>query len=610
MGPFQFTLFDAPLLTWMVLSPLLGVLSLCAVSSERPQTARVVATFSAAITFVLSLVMMAGFKRGLPGFQLKEQYDWIPSLGVKFALGIDGMSLWLILLTTLLTLLVLASSASVTKKVRSYLACMLILEVGMLGAFVALDALTFYMFWELMLTPMYFLIGVWGGKRRFYAAIKFVLFTAAGSLLMLVAIVYLGYLEYQQHGAFSFLLSDWYRLRFTVQQELWLFAAFALAFAIKVPVFPLHTWLPDAHVEAPTGGSVILAGVLLKMGLYGLIRFGPVFSLATVLSAPLFAVLGVIGIIYGALVAWVQTDIKKLVAYSSVSHLGFCVLGYASMTIQGMQGSILQMINHGISTSALFFIVGVLYERKHTRLIADYGGLSRKTPVLAAVFMIFTLSSVGLPLTNGFVGEFLTLLGGFSYNRFLGACAVSGVVLGAVYMLSLYRRVMFGALDTEKNGDLDDLTPREMVIFAPLLVLVFAIGLFPQIILGDLESASRNYLNMQKLYAYKRKPERESRIARLLPQDTVRDAPAVNAEPAYAAPVAVAEVPLQATDIAPELIDIPEPEFPPEPEPAVVSQEKENPAPRVAAAGKQQKARKEIAAKSAAKKGRSIKRKR
>jgi NADH-quinone oxidoreductase subunit M len=372
----------------------------------------------------------------------------------------------------------------------------------MLGTFLALDGVTFYIFWELMLIPMYFLIGVWGGARRIYAALKFVLYTALGSLLMLVAIVYLAYQTQQQLGAVSFYLGDWIRLSFSRQEEILLFSAFALAFAIKIPLFPLHTWLPDAHVEAPTGGSVILAGVLLKMGLYGLIRFCvPVFPLAAELSRPWFAVLAVVGIVFGALVAWVQTDMKKLVAYSSVSHLGFCVLGFAAMNREGLQGAIMQMLNHGVSTAALFFIVGVLYDRKHTREIAEYGGLATKLPMFATVFLIFTLSSVGLPLTNGFVGEFLILLGGYQYSPILGAIAVTGVVFGAMYMLSLYRRVVFGEFNEEKNGDLTDLTWTERLVFAPLIVLVFVMGLYPAPFLSRIEGATEvtlSYLEQAK----------------------------------------------------------------------------------------------------------------
>lgn len=479
------------LLTFLLFSPLLGILGLLFVKPENEKSARMTALLSSVVTFALSLALLKAFNPG-PDLQMLENTDWYPSLGIHYTLGIDGISLPLILLTTFLTVLVVIASPSIHSRTRAYLACMLFLEIGMLGTFMALDALTFYVFWELMLIPMYILIGVWGGARRVYAAIKFVLYTAAGSLLMLVAIAYLAYLHQQQFGELSFYLGDWTRLKLTFAQEMWLFGAFALAFAIKIPLFPLHTWLPDAHVEAPTGGSVILAGVLLKMGLYGLIRIGmPVFPLGTQIYAPVFAVLGVVGIVFGALVAWVQTDMKKLVAYSSVSHLGFCVLGYASQNQQGFDGAVLQMLNHGISTAALFFLVGVLYDRRHTRMIADYGGLAAKVPFFSFMFLVFSMSSIGLPLTNGFIGEFLILLGGFKFNPILGAMAVSGVVLGAVYMLSLYRRVSFGPLNNKENLELEDLLPREKLVFAPLLIMVFVIGLYPGPILDMIAPVSR-----------------------------------------------------------------------------------------------------------------------
>ena len=482
-------------LSVLLLLPTIGALILFFVRSGDDKIARLVSMLFAGATFVISLVLLSNFDSTTAAMQFTERVSWLPQFGVNYVLGVDGISIWLIVLTTFLTFLVLGASGSVTKHVRAYLGCLLLLETGMLGAFVALDGILFYVFWELMLVPMYFIVGVWGGKRRIYAAIKFVLFTAFGSLLMLVAIVYLAYSCEVQFHRWSFFLGDWMNLEFGLREELWLFAAFALAFSIKIPLFPLHTWLPDAHVEAPTGGSVILAGVLLKMGLYGLIRFGiPVFPDAVVAAAPLFVLLGVAGIVYGALVAWVQTDMKKLVAYSSVSHLGFCVLGFAVLDFQGLQASVLQMINHGISTGALFFLVGVLYDRKHTRMIADYGGVAVKMPLFAFVFLVVTLSSIGLPLTNGFIGEFLILLAGFRYHIVAGILAVSGVILGAMYMLSLYRRVMFGPFDEKKNGDLTDLTLRERLIFAPLLAMVFVIGLYPQPFFDSMEVSVKSTL--------------------------------------------------------------------------------------------------------------------
>jgi len=481
------------LLSLMIFLPLVGAAGLFFVPNNA--SARRVAIGFSGVTFLVSLYVLSQFNSAVPGMQLVELRPWLTSVGVNYTLGIDGISLWLIVLTTFLTFLVVIASSSVKKQVGAYLGCMLLLETGMLGAFCALDGITFYVFYELMLIPMYFIIGVWGGERRVYAALKFVLYTALGSLLMLVAIIYLGYAHLQQYGELSFALADWVNLNFDRRTEFLLFAAFAFAFCIKIPLFPLHTWLPDAHVEAPTGGSVILAGVLLKLGIYGLLRFGlPVFPEAVVGSAPFFAVLGVAGIVYGALVAWVQTDVKKLVAYSSVSHLGFCVLGFATLNSQGLEGSVLQMISHGISTGALFFLVGVLYDRKHTRAISAYGGLAEKVPVFAMVFLVFTLSSIGLPLTNGFVGEFLILIGSFQYSVTASVFAVSGVILGAMYMLSLYRRVIFGEFDEKKNGDLTDLNAREKFVLTPLLVMVFLIGLFPQLFLKAISPAISNSL--------------------------------------------------------------------------------------------------------------------
>ncbi|MCC6220178.1 MAG: NADH-quinone oxidoreductase subunit M [Deltaproteobacteria bacterium] len=492
-------------LSLMMFLPLVGIVCLFVLRPNQRQWAWFIATLFAGATFAKSLVLLLAFDPTAKGMQFAEKISWIPAFGINYSLGIDGISIWLVVLTTFLTLVVVFASQTVTEKLRAYLTCLLLLETGMLGALLAMDGILFYIFWELMLVPMYFLIGIWGGKRRVYAALKFVLFTASGSLLMLVAIVYLANMCAQQLGQVSFAINDWVSLEFSHREELLLFSAFLFAFAIKVPIFPLHTWLPDAHVEAPTGGSVILAGVLLKFGIYGLMRFGvPIFPEAVIVFSPVLAWLGVVGIIFGALMAWVQTDMKKLVAYSSVSHLGFCVLGFAAMNKQGFEGAILQMINHGISTAALFLVVGVLYERKHTRLIADYGGLAAKMPAFATVFLIFTLSSIGLPLTNGFIGEFLLLYAGFSYNSVLGTFAVSGVILGAMYMLSLYRRVVFGPFDLKRNGDIADLSTNERLVFAPLIVLVFLLGLYPKPFLERIAVSSA-----QALYYLEQQPALE-----------------------------------------------------------------------------------------------------
>jgi NADH-quinone oxidoreductase subunit M len=442
--------------------------------------------------------MLREFNSADTGYQFVEKTDWISYFGISYYLGLDGISLWLVMLTTFLMPIVVIASVSVHEKVRGYLASMLVLESAMLGTLVSLDVFLFYVFWELMLAPMYFIIGIWGGKRRIYATIKFVLYTVVGSLLMLVAIFYVVWRFYEQQGHVTFLLEELVLYtNLTLKEELWLFAAFALAFGIKVPIFPFHTWLPDAHVEAPTGGSVVLAGVLLKMGLYGFIRFAyPLFPRGAELFAPFIAVLAVIGIVYGALVAWAQTDMKKLVAYSSVSHLGYCVLGFVAFNTVSATGSVYQMLNHGISTGALFLLVGVLYDRKHTRLIADYGGLTAKVPLFAFLFLVFTLSSIALPLTNGFVGEFLILTGSFKTFPWLTVIATSGVVLGAVYMLTLYLKTMYGELDEQKNGDLTDVNARELVTFAPLLVMVFWMGLYPQPFLRVIEPTMQAYLTM------------------------------------------------------------------------------------------------------------------
>lgn len=484
------------LLTAVVFLPIIGAILLYVLpglSNER--ASRSFSLLVTIINFGLSLLLLANFEQQA-GVQFEESYHWIPAFGIKYQIGIDGISLWLVLLTTFIMPLVVTASVSVEHKVRGYLANMLVLETAMLGTLAAFDVFLFYVFWELMLAPMYFIIGIWGGKRRIYATLKFVLYTVVGSLLMLAAILYVVWKHFEQTGQVTFLLDLLVtQTKLSLAEEMWLFGAFALAFGIKVPIFPFHTWLPDAHVEAPTGGSVVLAGVLLKMGLYGFIRFAyPLFPRAAEIYAPYLALLAVIGIIYGALVAWAQGDMKKLVAYSSVSHLGYCVLGFVAFNEIAISGSIYQMLNHGISTPALFLLVGVLYDRKHTRLIADYGGLASKVPVYAFLFIVFTLSSIALPLTNGFVGEFMILLGSFSTFPSLVVIAVFGVILGAVYMLTLALKTLFGEIDGQKNGDLEDVNFRELVTFAPLLVLVFVMGIFPNLFLRQMEPSVKQYI--------------------------------------------------------------------------------------------------------------------
>lgn len=434
-------------------------------------------------------------------YQFVERAVLVEQLGITYTVGVDGISLWLVLLTTLLSPIATYSSwTSINTKIKEYAFSFLLLETGMLGAFVALDLFLFYVFWELMLIPMALIIGVWGGPRRVYAAIKFFLYTMVGSLLMLVAIIYLVVQYKAQTGAYTFELSRLNELVLPVPVQMWAFAAFALAFAVKVPMFPLHTWLPDAHVEAPTSGSVILAAVLLKLGCYGFLRFAmPLFPSASHRLMPTLATIAVIGIIYGAYCAWVQKDFKKLVAYSSVSHLGFVMLGMFSLTPQGLSGSILQMVNHGISTGALFLLVGVIYERRHTRQLSDFGGLGSVMPAYAAVFMIIALSSVGLPGTNGFVGEFMILSGTFLSGWFGPSAAIftlfaaTGVILAVVYMLHAVLKVFFGPISKEENRHLADLSRREAIALAPLVLLVFWIGLHPKTFLDPMDASVKTF---------------------------------------------------------------------------------------------------------------------
>ena len=480
---------DFPLLTALIFTPTFGAIFLGFLPSSDARSIRRAALTFAFVPLAISLRVLVRFDGSRADFQMTERHSWLPDFGVQYLLGIDGVSLFLVLLTTLLTVLVILSSfGDVHKRVREYMMLMLVLETGMLGTFLALDLILFYVFWEVMLVPMYLLIGVWGGPRRIYAAIKFALYTMFGSLLMLVAILYLAVLHKQAHGSLSFDLLKLYELAIPGTAQLWLFAAFGLAFAIKVPMFPFHTWLPDAHVEAPTGGSVILAGVLLKMGTYGFLRFAlPLFPEAAIAAAPYLMVLAIIGIIYGALVAMVQPDLKKLVAYSSVSHLGFVMLGLAALNVEGMSGSLYQMLNHGLSTGALFLAVGAIYERRHTRLISDFGGLWKVLPLYSSLFLIVMLSSAGLPGLNGFVGEFLCLLGAFGRNPWYAVFAVSGVILGAVYLTWMFQRVIFGPITHEENRKLEDLSRREILVFAPIVALVFFMGVYPKPLLSRME---------------------------------------------------------------------------------------------------------------------------
>jgi NADH-quinone oxidoreductase subunit M len=493
------------LLSLILFTPVAGAAVIALLPSAARTAVRAAGLIFSTAAFALSVVLFLAFDAADPAMQFVEKVSWIPSLGVSYHLGVDGISMLLVVLTAFLTpLALLASWESVGVRLKGFVALMLLLEAGTIGVFLALDLFLFYVFWEFMLIPMYFIIGIWGGAERVYAAVKFFLYTMAGSLLMLVAILALGvFAGSQPGGSFTTDLPELLRiapdLPMTVQT--WMFLAFTLSFCIKVPLFPLHTWLPDAHVQAPTAGSVILAGVLLKMGTYGLVRFClPLFPRATLEFLPVIAVLAVVGIIYGALVSLVQSDIKKLVAYSSVSHLGFVVLGIVAITEEGMQGGVLQMINHGLSTGALFLLVGMLYDRRHTRQLDAFGGIAKVMPVYATFFMIVMLSSVGLPGLNGFIGEFLILLGAFAspvlgspWYALLGA---TGVVFAAGYLLWSYQRIFFGTLEKPENRALADLNLREWAVLVPVVVFIVWIGVYPRTFLDKTALASQQIVKI------------------------------------------------------------------------------------------------------------------
>ncbi len=500
---------QSTLLTYLLFIPLAGSILLLAFKEKQADLIRWFGLGVSAVVFVLSIVIYAGFDVSAPGFQFVHKILWIESLNVSYHVGIDGISMLLILLTTFITPLTLLSSwKAIEKKVKMFTIMMLLLEVGMLGVFMALDIFLFYIFWEAMLIPMYFIIGVWGGEQRIYASVKFFIYTMFGSLLMLVAIIWLAVYASSVTGSFTTNILELYKVGPTIASDIqnWMFFAFFLSFAIKVPLFPLHTWLPDAHVQAPTAGSVILAGVLLKMGTYGIIRFNlPLFPQSAFEFAPFISVLAVIGIIYGALVAMVQTDMKKLVAYSSVSHLGFVVLGIFAMNLEAVQGAVIQMVNHGLSTGALFLLVGVIYERTHNREISYYGGIAKLVPVYAVAMMLASLSSIGLPGLNGFIGEFLILIGSFKSqvldSWWFVIFGATGVIFAAVYLLWMYERVFFGKVtNSALENKLTDMNTRELIVLIPIFVFIVWIGIYPSTFLNITETASQSILQQVSTY--------------------------------------------------------------------------------------------------------------
>jgi NADH-quinone oxidoreductase subunit M len=481
---------SVPIVSIVTFLPLAGAILLVFIRAGSARTVRTASLAVSLLTFAASLALFFGFDgaSGLPEFV--ERASWL-GRGLDYHVGVDGISLFLVLLAAFLTPLALLSSwRAIDDRVKEFSLFMLLLETGMIGVFVSMNLFLFYVFWEAMLIPMYFLIGIWGGRRRVYATMKFVLFTMFGSLLMLVAIFALHAAYYRATGSYSLTIADLAATPFAPGLQTWLFLAFALAFAIKVPLFPLHTWLPDAHVEAPTAGSVLLAAVLLKMGAYGFLRLGlPLFPQAAAAFAPALSILAVVGIIYGGLMALVQKDMKSLVAYSSVSHMGLIMLAVFSLNFEAMEGALYQMLNHGLSTGALFLCVGILYERTHTRLIADYGGAAARMPVFAGLFLTAMLASAGLPGLNGFVGEILCFFGVFAANRVLAALAVSTVVLSAAYLLWLYRRVMQGPLHDPGDKRLRDIDGRELACLVPIIVLIVFMGLFPGTFLRKMDAS-------------------------------------------------------------------------------------------------------------------------
>ncbi|MDI6743810.1 MAG: NADH-quinone oxidoreductase subunit M [Thermodesulfovibrionales bacterium] len=479
-----------PILSTLIFLPVAGAALLLLISRSKENLIKWFSLIVSTAVFIISIPLFTEFNKSTHLMQFKERYEWIPSLNINYHLGIDGISVLFVLLSTLVTILcVLISWNSIKTKAKEFYISILIMEGAMIGVFCALDFMLFYLFWEAMLIPMYLLIGVWGGPNRIYAAVKFFLFTLVGSVLMLVGIIVL----YYQVGR-TFDILELMTKTYPYQLQLWLFWAFFAAFAVKVPMFPVHTWLPDAHTEAPTAGSVILAAVLIKMGAYGFIRFSlPLFPDASKAMTPVMLTLSVIAIIYGAVICLAQTDLKRLIAYSSVSHMGFVTLGIFALNIQGMEGGILQMINHGVVTGALFLSVGIIYDRTHTRQISDYGGVASVMPVYSSLFMVFTLASIGIPATNGFIGEFLIILGGFKANQWAGVLAATGIIIGAGYMLWLYQRVFFMETN-QKVAGLADINLREIITLLPMIILIFWIGVYPNLFLDFMHESVKHLL--------------------------------------------------------------------------------------------------------------------
>ena len=491
-------MYDFPILSLTTFLPLVGALAILLIRGDADsvaRNARATALWTSLATFIVSIFLWIGFDNSTADFQFVEKVAWVPSFGLNYHMGVDGISLFFVLLSTFLTpLCILSSWEAISHRVKEYMIAFLVLETLMVGMFCALDFVLFYVFFEAVLIPMFLIIGVWGGGRRVYAAFKFFLYTLTGSVLMLIAILVI-YFEAETTDIPTLL-----KAVLDPRMQLWLWLAFFASFAVKVPMWPVHTWLPDAHVEAPTAGSVILAGVLLKMGAYGFLRFSvPMLPFATEYFTPLIYTLSIIAIIYTSLVALAQEDMKKLIAYSSIAHMGFVTIGIFTLTHQGMQGAVVQMISHGFVSGALFLCVGVIYDRIHTRDIDRYGGLVERMPKYAVVFMVFMLASVGLPGTSGFVGEFLVLVGAFKVNTWVAALATSGIILGAAYMLYLYRRVVFGKLEKEDLKSIMDLNPREIAIFTPLIIVTIWMGVWPAPFLEVIDASISNLIEQHKV---------------------------------------------------------------------------------------------------------------